>query len=84
MDGQLPPLEFGGVEGGNDSDSEVELFHDDDEDSEDEMDMGDIDQDDAFAANRDQPRVPPLRNNEPEERPFDPMDPVLQDDQVVS
>jgi hypothetical protein len=69
-DNDAPPLIFrGDVNDGDDG----EDGEDDDSDDDNEEDNRD-----------DEPLFPPLRNDDRIERPFDPMDPVMQDDQVVS
>jgi E3 ubiquitin-protein ligase MARCH6 len=93
IEGQMPPLEYGDNEDGDESSDsdgpppafnvqDDDLFHDEDDDILDEIDEDEIDvQDDDNINNLDdEPMLAPLRNGE---RPFDPMDPVLQDDQVV-
>jgi hypothetical protein len=81
-DEPLPPL----LPDARDSDDE-----DSDNDAPPFIFQGDVNDEDADSDddneedNRDdEPLFPPLRNEERMERPFDPMEPVMQDDQVVS
>jgi hypothetical protein len=67
---------------GEDSDNDAPplFFRGDVNDGEDD----DSDDDNEEDNRDDEPLFPPLRNDDRMDRPFDPMDPVMQDDQVVS
>jgi hypothetical protein len=83
----LPPL----LPDARDSDSEDSdndapplIFRGDVNDGEDDDSDEDNEEDNEEDNRDDDPLFLPLRNDERMERPFDPMDPVMQDDQVVS
>jgi hypothetical protein len=85
LDPQPRPIAEQNYRVNNDGDSSDDAEDDDDDN---EMDPHDLDEDDEDEDhNDDDDDLPPLveRNMDlpPLERPFDPMDPVLQDDQVV-
>jgi hypothetical protein len=93
--GAMPPLVEGGdaLEGGDDNDDsssdsdgsdddlpELEFRDDDDDDDNEDQDDDELVNNPAVGANPFQP----MRNDVRMDQDFDPMDPILQDDQVVS